>query len=95
MNYIRAISEKAYGKPNVKLVDFAFGYLFPDKVNDTALRKRFTEYVNSRFNKIGCVVIWERAGMFNSGNKEVIITPTSVKVSDNYRKQPPKVAFSL
>ncbi len=86
--------EKKHGKPCSNFVNTAYNFLFPDEWGNIKLRSEFTDYVNSRFDNLGCVVLWERGkNPFSSmiGKKEVIITSKSIRATDDYLLKTPMV----
>ena len=88
---------KKHSNPDERLVEFAFRFLFPDKVTDFDFYKHFSNYVYEQFRTLGCAVIWNRDNSrFSSliGNKEVIIKERIVLVSPDFRLRP-RSAFSL
>ncbi len=96
MNYF-STEGKSYGKPNEKLVDYAFRFLFSDKVNDMDFYMSFVEFVNRKYRRFGCAVIWEKSDSpFRSliGQKEVIITHDCIRTTNDYRLYP-QIALSL
>ena len=84
-----------YGHANRRLVAYAFDFLFPNETKNVELRKKFTAFVDKKFNKLGCAVIWSRNCDFPIGKKEVVITCSSVLTANDYKKQQPIRRFSL
>ena len=85
-----------YGKLNERLVRFAFEFLFPDRMQDKEFYKKFLDFVNDRYSKLGCTAIWQNSDSpFSSlvGTKEVIIDSRSVRISRNFKVLPQTALF--